>query len=82
MCNKVTSVYITTCHYVDRANRPNQQTFCCVVCGHRTHADLNAAINIERRLGDDELRACKDRKAVKALLMQRHQVWKKQNGWP
>jgi len=53
-----------------------------VVCGHRTHADLNAAINIERRLGDDELRACKDRKAVKALLMQRHQVWKKQNGWP
>jgi len=24
----------------------------------------------------------KDRKAVKALLMQRHQEWKKQSGWP
>src|SRR5207344_1672287 len=21
------------CHYVDRANRPDQKTFCCVVCG-------------------------------------------------
>jgi transposase len=70
------------CHNVDRANRPDQQTFCCRVCGYSTHADLNAAINIEHRLGDDELRACKGRKAVKALLMQRHQAWKKQNGWP
>jgi len=67
---------------VDRANRPNQQTFCCVVCGYSAHADLNAAINIEHRWGDDELRACKDRKAVKALLLQRHEEWKKQNGWP
>src|SRR5713226_3154480 len=70
------------CYYVDRANRPDQQTFCCRVCGYNTHADLNAAINIEHRWGDEELRACKDRKAVKALLMQRHQVWKTQNGWP
>jgi transposase len=53
-----------------------------VVCGFSTHADLNAALNIEHRLGDDELRACKDRKAVKALLMQRHQDWKKLSGWP
>jgi len=72
----------SVCHNVDRANRPNQQTFCCVVCGYSTHADLDAAINIERRLGDAELQACKDRKAVKALLMQRHQAWKTQNGWP
>ena len=77
-----TSQECCVCHNVDRANRPNQQTFCCVVCGYSTHADLNAAINIEHRWGDDELRACKDRKAVKALLMQRHQVWKTQNGWP
>src|SRR6266567_1296243 len=70
------------CYNVDRANRPDQQTFCCVVCGYSVHADLNAAINIEHRLGDDELRACKDRKAVKALLMQRHEEWKKQHGWP
>jgi transposase len=70
------------CHNVDRANRPDQQTFCCVVCGHSTHADLNAAISIEHRWRDNELSACKDRKAVKALLIQRHQEWKKQNGWP
>jgi hypothetical protein len=72
----------SVCHYVDRANRPDQQTFCCQVCGYSTHADLNAALNIEHRWGDDEVRACKDRKAVKALLMQRHEAWKTQNGWP
>ena len=77
-----TSQECSVCHYVDRANRPDQQTFCCVVCGYSTHADLNAAINIEHRWGDEELRACKDRKAVKALLMQRHEAWKRQNGWP
>ncbi len=77
-----TSQECSVCHYPDRANRPNQQTFCCRVCGYSTHADLNASINIEHRWGDDELRACKDRKAVKALLLQRHQAWKQQHGWP
>jgi len=71
----------SVCHYPDKANRPNQQTFCCVVCGYSTHADLNASLNIEHRWGDDELRACKDRKAVKALLMKRHETWRKANGW-
>jgi transposase len=72
----------SVCHYVDRVNRPNQQTFCCVVCGYETHADLNAAINIQHRVRDAALVACKDRQAVKALLMQRHEVWKQQqNGW-
>jgi hypothetical protein len=46
------------------------------------HADLNASINIKRRLKDEELRACKDRKEIKALLMKRHQEWKKHQGWP
>lgn len=72
----------SVCHYADKANRSDQQTFCCVVCSHRTHADMNAATNIERRVGDTELRACKDRKVIKALLISRHQAWKKQNGWP
>ena len=83
---KVKSAYSSqecqNCHYPDRANRPNQQTFCCVVCGFQTHADLNAAINIERRVGDLDLQACKDRQAVKSLLMQRHAAWRKQHGWP
>jgi hypothetical protein len=52
-----------------------------VVCGYSTHADLNATSNIEHRWGDSELRACKDRKAVKALLLLRHQEWKQQHGW-
>ncbi|HEV2581636.1 MAG TPA: transposase [Ktedonobacteraceae bacterium] len=86
LATRVKSAYssqaCSVCYYVDRANRPNQQTFCCRVCGYRAHADVNAATNIERRVGDTELRACKDRKAVKALLMHRHQAWKKQNGWP
>ena len=64
------------CHYVDRKNRPNQQTFCCRVCGHTTHADTNASQNIASRLGDLELRACQNRQEVKALLMRRHEQWK------
>jgi transposase len=68
--------------YVDRKNRPDQQTFCCKVCGFRAHADLNAAINIERRLHDTELRACKDRKAIKTLLLKRHEAWKQQSEHP
>jgi hypothetical protein len=72
----------SVCHYVDRANRPDQQTFCCMVCGYETHADLNAATNLAQRVGDLDLQVCKDRQAVKSLLMQRHEVWKKQHGWP
>jgi len=72
----------SVCHSVARKNRPDQQTFCCVVCGFQTHADLNAARNIERRVRDAALQVCKNKQEVKALLMQRHQAWKKHNGWP
>jgi len=72
----------SVCHYPDRANRPDQQTFCCRVCGYEAHADINAASNIARRMRDVELHACKDKIEVKALLMQRHQEWKRQHGWP
>lgn len=64
------------CHYADRRNRPNQQTFCCRVCGHTAHADKNASQNIASRLGDQELRACQNRQEVKALLIRRHEQWK------
>jgi len=66
----------SVCHYTDRSNRPNQQTFCCKVCGFEVHADHNAAINLSRRVGDTQLRACRDRTAIKAVLMQRHEAWK------
>jgi transposase len=68
------------CHYVDRKNRPNQQTFCCKVCSHTTHADLNASQNIAARLHDEELRECRNRQEVKALLMRRHELWKQKHG--
>jgi len=55
----------SVCYYVDKANRPDQQTFCCLVCHHTMHADLNASVNIQRRLRDSELRGCKDAKKSK-----------------
>jgi hypothetical protein len=83
---KVKSAYSSqecgVCHYPDRANRPDQQTFCCVVCGYHTHADHNAATNLARRLGDEELHTCIRKEEVKAMLMQRHEIWKQKNGWP
>lgn len=39
----------SVCGHVDRANRPSQDTFLCVSCGHAAHADHNAAINLGRR---------------------------------
>jgi len=69
----------SVCHYTDRSNRPNQQTFCCQVCGFEVHADHNAAINLSRRVGDAQLRACRDRTAIKAVLMQRHEAWKQRH---
>jgi|SRR5579884_2022093 len=69
------------CHYVNRTNRPNQRTFCCQVCGFEAHADVNAATNIQQRLGDQELQACTHKQEIKVLLLQRHQQWKTQHGW-
>ena len=70
----------SVCHYTDRKNRPDQRTFRCQVCGFEAHADHNASVNISRRIGDRKLRACKDRKAIKAVLMKRHEAWKQQQG--
>jgi transposase len=84
LATRVMSAYssqeCSMCHYTDRKNRPDQQTFCCKACGFRTHADQNAAINLSRRIGDRALRACRDRNAIKALLMSRHQQWRQQHG--
>jgi len=66
------------CHFVDRANRPNQKTFKCVVCGYEDHADHKAAVTLAGRWGDRELAACRDKREVKALLLKRHDVWKQQ----
>ncbi len=65
------------CHFVSRANRPDQQTFHCVVCGYQAHADHKAALVLAARWGDQALAARKTKEAVKALLLQRHESWKK-----
>jgi len=70
----------SVCHYTDRKNRPDQRTFRCQVCGFQAHADYNAAVNLSRRVGDRPLRACRDRSAIKAVLMKRHEAWKQQQG--
>jgi transposase len=70
----------SVCHYTDRKNRPDQRTFRCQVCGFEAHADYNASVNISRRVGDRQLRACHDRKAIKAVLMKRHETWQQQQG--
>lgn len=85
MATPVKSAYssqqCSVCFYVDRKNRPDQKTFFCQVCGHRAHADMNAATNISRRVGDKQIQAYSDHKAIKALLMSRHEQWKHQQGW-
>jgi len=37
------------CGHTERANRPNQSTFSCVVCGFAGHADHIAALNLRER---------------------------------
>jgi transposase len=76
-----TSQACPRCHCVERSNRPEQQTFCCGVCGWVMHADHNAAVNIAARLGDREIQACSTRQELKALLQARHQRWRVQTGW-
>ncbi|SRR6266496_1962309 len=70
----------SVCHYTDRKNRPDQRTFHCQVCGLEAHADYNASVNLSRRVGDRQLHACRDRTAIKAVLMKRHEAWKQQQG--
>jgi len=62
----------SVCYFVSRANRPDQQTFCCQACGLTIHADENAAINHQARFTDQEMRACRRKEDVKALLDARH----------
>lgn len=80
LATQVTSAYssqeCSVCHCVDRKNRPNQQTFCCQVCGYTAHADIKASQTLASRLYDEELRACRTRHEIKAVLLLRHERWK------
>ncbi|MBJ7459288.1 MAG: transposase [Thermoleophilaceae bacterium] len=41
-----TSIRCSVCRHTGKGNRKNQADFMCVSCGHREHADVNAAKNI------------------------------------
>ena len=45
-----TSKMCPVCGCIDDRNRPNQETFECVECGHKDNADFNAAKNIRNRV--------------------------------
>ena len=45
-----TSKMCPKCGCIDDNNRPNQETFECVECGHKDNADFNAAKNIRNRV--------------------------------
>ena len=39
----------SVCGYIDKDNRPNQETFICLHCGHEENADINASKVIKKR---------------------------------
>lgn len=43
---RFTSCRCASCGHVDKKNRRSQARFRCLVCGHRDHADVNAAKNV------------------------------------
>ena len=45
-----TSKMCPMCGCIEDENRPNQETFECVECGHKDNADFNAAKNIRNRV--------------------------------
>ena len=45
-----TSKMCPICGCIEDGNRPNQETFECIECGHKDNADFNAAKNIRNRV--------------------------------
>lgn len=51
-----TSQLCPVCGHIDKKNRPTQEMFCCVKCGHTDNADHNASINIKERFKDNRIK--------------------------
>lgn len=51
-----TSKQCSRCGCIDDGNRLSQEEFKCVECGYENNADINAAINIEKRVSSTVLR--------------------------
>ena len=52
-----TSQWCFHCGHIDRANRPNQETFNCVCCGHTANADFHSSQAIKLIGSSDVLRS-------------------------
>lgn len=48
--SEYTSKMCPICGCIEDENRPNQETFGCIECGHKDNADFNAAKNIKNRV--------------------------------
>lgn len=51
-----TSKMCPVCGCIEDENRPTQEEFSCIECGHEDNADVNAAINIRNRVAVTVLR--------------------------
>jgi IS605 OrfB family transposase len=76
-----TSQECRICHYTAPGNRPKQETFSCEVCGNRGNADVEAALTILSRRGDQEIAEAGSRDEIKAILDRRHAEWLDQTGF-
>ena len=65
------------CGFTLKMNLRNQSEFLCLFCGYSANADLNAALNIAERFGDDELTRLSFREVETVLairFLRRHPV--------
>ena len=53
---KYSSQECNNCGHISKENRPNQETFKCIKCGHEGNADFEASLTIKKR-GQSLLRA-------------------------
>ena len=51
-----TSKMCPVCGCIEDENRPTQEEFSCIECGHEENADVNAAVNIKNRVSEAVLR--------------------------
>jgi len=77
---RYTSQKCNVCKHIKRTNR-NKSRFCCKNCGHRTHADLNAARTFRTLNCPINLPSCafgtldESETPAAQLLMSHHSSW-------
>jgi len=73
-----TSKMCPVCGCIEDENRPNQETFECIECGHSDNADINAAINIRNRVAvtvlQQKLLKQRDNKSFEPKRLKREKV--------